>query len=134
MTDKSNKSYGALELERAKVEAELAKKRLSGTMHELQQRLRPGALANQAWSGVKDKGGDIADTTMQAVKDRPLTVSGVVAGLVVFIARHPLGRLATRLFGHRDEDLVTTRVTKKDENYDLAAPAVSRSIDEGVSA
>jgi hypothetical protein len=36
--------------------------------------------------------------------------------------------------GEDNKDLVTTKVSRKDDNYDLAAPAVSRSIDEGVSA
>lgn len=129
------KDNGAAELERAKREAEIARKRLSSTMHGLQARLRPGNLASEAWSGVRDKSEEIADNTLQTVKDRPMAATGVIAAIAIFLAREPLWKLAARvLTGADDEDLVSTRVSSKDDNYDLAAPAVSRSIDEGVSA
>lgn len=126
---------GAADLQRAKVGAELAKKRLGETLDRLQERLKPGNLASEAWSGVRDKGEELADNTLQTVKDRPMAASGVAAAIAIFLARESLWRFATRLFSSEDDsDLVTTRVSEKDNNYDLAAPAVSRSIDEGVSA
>jgi len=134
MSSDKNKTPDSRELERAKLEAELAKKRLSATMSTLQERLRPGNLASEAWSGVRGKSEALAATTTQAAKDRPMAVSGIIAAIVLILARHPLWNLAVKLFGRDDSDLVTTRVSKKDDNYDLAAPAVSRSIDEGASA
>jgi ElaB/YqjD/DUF883 family membrane-anchored ribosome-binding protein len=135
MSDKKKQDPGLAQLERAKVEAELSKKRLTSTLSTLQERLKPGNLASEAWDGVRDKGGELADNTMQSVKDRPLAASGIVAAIAIFLARNPLMRLASRVLNGDDtSDLVTTRVSKKDDNYDLAAPAVSRSIDEGVSA
>ena len=134
MTDNKNKDSGADDLRRAKAEAELAKRRLSTTMHTLQGRLKPGNLANEAWGGVRDKSGELADNTLQTVKERPVATSGVIAAIAIYLARNPLLRLASRLFGENRDDLVTTRVSRKDDNYDLAAPAVSRSVDEGVSA
>ncbi|HWH22794.1 MAG TPA: DUF3618 domain-containing protein [Allosphingosinicella sp.] len=133
--NKDKKDASLVELERAKLEAELAKKRLTATMSTLQERLRPGALANEAWTGVREKGGEIADNTMQKVKDRPAAAGGVLAALLVYLARDPLWAAVTKLFrGQDDQDLVTTKVSRKDKNYDLAAPPVSRSVDEGVSA
>jgi len=38
----------------AKRDAEAARGELASTLANLQQRLKPGALANQAWSGVRD--------------------------------------------------------------------------------
>lgn len=132
--DKNKKSTGTEDLERAKLEAELAKKRLTSTLSTLQERLRPGNLASEAWSGVRDKGGELADNTLQSVKDRPVAVSGVIAAIVLFLARHPIIAAVSRLFGEDNSDLVTTKLSKKDDNYDLAAPAVSRSVNEGVIA
>ena len=135
MSSDTKPEPGMKDLERAKFEAELAKKRLSATLSTLQERLRPSSLANEAWSGVKEKSNELADTTIQAVKDRPAAVSGVVAAIAIFLARHPLMSAAGHLFGGDDnDDLVTTKVSKKDDNYDLAAPAVSRSVKEGVIA
>jgi hypothetical protein len=135
VSDKKKEDPGLAELERAKVEAELSKKRLASTMSTLQERLKPGNLASEAWSGVRDKGGELADSTLQTAKDRPVAAGGIVAAILVYLAREPLWRLAVRLFtGEDDSDLVTTKVSRRDDNYDLAAPAVSRSIDEGVSA
>jgi len=132
--DKKQKNAGTEDLERAKLEAELAKKKLTSTMSMLQERLRPGNLASEAWSGVRGKSAEVADNTLQSVKDRPMAVSGVVAAIVLFLMRHPLMNLVTRWFGEDTSDLVTTKVSKKDNNYDLAAPAVSRSVNEGVIA
>ncbi len=135
MSDKNKPDPGLRELERAKVEAELSKKRLTSTLGTLQERLKPGNLASEAWDGVRDKGSELADNTMQTVKDRPVAASGIVAAIAIYLARNPLMRLASRVFnGEDNSDLVTTKVSSKDNNYDLAAPAVSRSIDEGVSA
>jgi len=135
MSDKNKPDPGLAELERAKVEAELSKKRLASTMSTLQERLKPANLASEAWGGVRDKGGELADNTMQTVKDKPVAASGIAAAILIFLARNPLMRVVSRLFNGRDDrDLVTTKVSRKDDNYDLAAPAVSRSIDEGASA
>ena len=132
--DNKQKSAGTADLERAKLEAELAKKRLTSTLSMLQERLRPGNLASEAWSGVRDKGGELADNTLQSVKERPVPVAGAVAAIVLFLARNPIMSAISRLFGEDNSDLVTTKVSKKDDNYDLAAPPVSRSVNEGAIA
>ncbi|HEY0626852.1 MAG TPA: DUF3618 domain-containing protein [Allosphingosinicella sp.] len=122
-------------LERAKREQELARQRFTTTLHTLQYRLKPGTLANDAWTGVKDKTGTMTDSALQTVKDRRLTVSGVIAAIVIFLARDSLWTAISKLIrGEDDSDLVKTKIHKKDENYDLAAPTVSRSVKEGVSA
>lgn len=127
---------GTARIERARAEAELAKQRLSSTAGALQQRLRPGSLASEAWHGVRDKSGELADEALQAVKDRPGTVSGIFAAIVIFLAREPLWEAVSGLFKgeEKESDLLTATLETTDENYDLAAPAVSRSLNEGVSA
>ena len=81
----------------ARVEADEARRRLAATLDVLQERLKPAALANQAWSGVREKGGEIADGAFQAVKDRPVAVSGLVAAFALYLAREPLASAASRL-------------------------------------
>lgn len=127
----------APEITRARREAELARRRLAATLAELQERLRPGALASNAWEGVKDKSGAIADDAVEAVKARPVIVSAVLAGFTLFLARAPLRSAAARLFSgdeEPDEDLITTRLDTETDHYDLTAPVAARTEDEGVSA
>jgi hypothetical protein len=123
------------QLARAQYEAEQAKKRLASTMGALQYRLKPGTLMNNAWEGVRDKSSDFADDALQAVKERPGAASGVVAAVLIYLARDPLWRVVSRIFA-RDEDdgIVRANLTEHDENYDLTAPTVERSMNEGVNA
>jgi hypothetical protein len=125
----------ANELRLAKQEAELARRRLAATAAELQQRLKPGTIASNAWAGVKDKSGEIADTTVEAVRARPVPVAAALTVFTLFLARAPLKSAVSWLFsgGDEDEDLVTVRVDKGDENYDLTAPFAARP-SEGASA
>jgi hypothetical protein len=127
----------APELTQARREAEQARRRLAATLAELQARLRPGAIASNAWEGVKDKSGAIADDAVEAVKSRPMIVSAVLAAFTLFLARAPLRSAASRLFSgdeEADEDLVTTRLDTEADHYDLTAPVTARTEDEGVNA
>ena len=123
-------------LSQARYEAEQAKKRLASSVGALQYRLKPGTLVNNAWEGVRDKGSDLADDALHAVKARPVAASGMLAGLVVFLAREPLWRGVSRLFSSRpkDEGLVIAHIDNHDGNFDLTAPDVPRSANEGVNA
>jgi len=89
----------------AKQEAELARRRLAGTAAELQQRLKPGMLASSAWAGVKDKGGEMADDAVEAVRARPVIVSAALAAFTLFLARAPIKAAVGRLIdGEAGED------------------------------
>lgn len=145
------------DLERAKDEAEKARKRLIETLGTIKHRLSPGVLAAEAWGGVRgktaeawgdvrdktsevlvearDKGAELADDAFQTVKERPKTAALVLAAVTIFLARDPLKAVASRIFSKdpEDEDLVTTRLDDIDENYDLTAPVVARSVHEGAS-
>ena len=125
----------ALALQQAKREEQIARERFSSTLGALQYRLKPATLANDAWSGVKDKTGELTDSAIQSVKDRPLTTSGIVAAVAIFLARDSLWSLVARYVrGDPNPDVVKTQIHKHDEKLDLAAPTVSRSVKEGVSA
>lgn len=123
------------DLVRAKADAEEARKRLASTMGNLQYRLKPGTLMSNAWDGMRDKGGEAADTAFTAAKERSVTISGIVAAILIFLAREPLLRFIGNLFGEKtDESVVTADLDHPDDNFDLTAPVVERSRHEGVSA
>jgi hypothetical protein len=67
------------------------------TAQELQERLSPKVLAKGAWQGAKEKGADLAEDAVDAVRSRPLAATGVVAAITMFLAREPLIDLAGRL-------------------------------------
>jgi hypothetical protein len=125
----------APELVKARREAEQARRRLQETVHELQQRLKPGTIAGNAWEGVKEKSGEIAEDAVGAVKARPVVVSAGLAAFTLFLARAPIKAAVARLFSSdEDEDLVTTRLDSGDSNYDLTAPVTERPAKQGADA
>jgi len=81
----------------AKAEVERSRTRVMATAQELQERLSPKVLAKDAWQGAKEKGADLAEDAVDVVRARPLTTTGVVAALTMFLAREPLIDLAGRL-------------------------------------
>jgi hypothetical protein len=143
---KKQQSAGIRQLEMAQYQAEQAKRRLNSTVGALQYRLKPGNLANHAWGGVRDKSSEMADGAietvsgitdgaLQAVKDRPVAAGGIAAGVLLFLARAPLWRAASRLFSRDQEDPnVIHADLDHHEKYDLTAPTAQRSLNEGVSA
>jgi hypothetical protein len=147
MNNKTKQTPSGVQLERAQYEVEIAKRRFSSTLGALQYRLKPATLANQAWSGVREKGGevaddalhsvnDVADGAVRAVKDRPVAASGIAAAILVFLLRAPLWRAAKGVFSRHEEDpgVIKADLDHHDDNYDLTAPRVERSQREGVSA
>jgi len=75
--------------------------RVMARAQELQERLSPKTLAKGAWQGAKEKGADLAEDAVDAVKARPYAATGVVAAITMFLAREPLIDLATRNVGER---------------------------------
>jgi hypothetical protein len=87
-----------LQTDSARIEVERARARLMGSAQELQERLSPRTLARGAWEGAKDKGADLAEEAVDAVRARPVAAGGAVAALTLFLAREPLMNLARRMF------------------------------------
>lgn len=85
------------EIAAARIEVERHRSRLMETAHELQDRLSPKRLTRDAWQGAKEKGADLAEDAVDAVKARPVAATGVVAALALFLAREPLMDLAGKL-------------------------------------
>jgi hypothetical protein len=89
------------EIATARAEVDRRRARVMATAHELQERLSPKTLAKGAWQGAKEKGADLAEDAVDAVKARPLAATGVVAAITMFLAREPLIDLATRMVGDK---------------------------------
>jgi hypothetical protein len=85
------------EVAAAKIEVERHRARLMATAHELQHRLAPSTLAKNTWQGATEKGADLAEDAVDAVRARPLAAGGVVAAITMFLAREPLMDLAGKL-------------------------------------
>ncbi len=83
----------------ARAEVERTRTRLIETAQELQQRINPKTLAQNVWHDAKEKGADLAEDAVDAVRNRPVAVGGVAAALALFLARGPLLDLAKKAFG-----------------------------------
>jgi hypothetical protein len=146
MSKNKQSSAGLRQLELAQYQAEQAKRRFNSTLGAVQYRLKPATLANTAWGGVREKGSEMADGAIDAVsgltdgalqtlKERPVAASGVAAGILIFLARAPLWRAASRLFSRdREEEGVIHADLEHHEKYDLTAPTAQKSLSEGVNA
>ena len=87
------------EVRALRLEAEHRRARLMGTAHQLQERLSPRTLAKDAWQGTKEKGADLAENAVDAVRARPLATTGVVAAIAMFLAREPPMDLVGKIAG-----------------------------------
>jgi len=85
------------EIAAARIEAERHRARLMATAQELQARLSPKSMAQNAWEGAKEKGADLAEDAVDAVRARPVAAGSVVAAIALFLAREPLLDLAGKL-------------------------------------
>ena len=126
----------AAEVERAKREAVLARRRFDGTLIEVQERMKPANLAGEAWDGVKDKSADLTDAALGAVRKRPVAVSMALGAFALFLAREPLKRTVTRLFADDEEESdgrIVTRIETESSRFKSTAPIVDASVKEGAN-
>lgn len=84
------------ELVKAETNSVDARRQLARTVVALQSRLKPSALARDAVEELKEVGGEMARSGIDAVKRNPLPTLGIVAALTAFVARKPLARLLHR--------------------------------------
>jgi ElaB/YqjD/DUF883 family membrane-anchored ribosome-binding protein len=70
-----------------------ARRRLAGTLVEIQARLNPRALAREAAHELREAGQELAREGLETVKRHPLTMAGVAAAIGLFLTRRPLRRL-----------------------------------------
>ena len=79
---------------------EVARRRgdLLDTVHEIQARLAPRILAADAWQKAKNKGADLAEDAVDAVKARPAAAGGIAAAIGLFLARAPIRDAAVKIY------------------------------------
>ena len=82
---------------------EEARERLVDTVQSLAEQLEPKRLARELWENAKDKGADLAEEAVDAVKARPLAVTGIAAGIALFLAREPIADLAGRMLKNKSK-------------------------------
>jgi hypothetical protein len=106
------------EIAAARTEVERSRSRVMATAQELQERLSPKTLAKGAWQGAKEKGADLAEDAVDAVKSRPLAATGVVAAITMFLAREPLMDLASKVIDGVGAKRKTRRTGKASKTQD----------------
>ena len=115
----------------ARIEVARRRGELLETVHELQLRLAPRTLASEAWQKAKNKGADLAEDAVDAVKARPAAVGGVAAALGLFLAREPIRDAAVKIY-----DAMTSRRDTKDPrpalnpSHQPDEPALEEALDE----
>jgi hypothetical protein len=103
----------------ARAEVERRKAAMLETVHLLQQRLQPKTLATEAWEKAKNKGADLAEDAVDAVKRRPVAAGGIIAAVAMFLAREPIKDAAARM--------VDAMTSSADEEQPAAPPAKRRA-------
>ena len=83
----------------AEFKVDRARAKMIATLQEISGQLQPHRLMEEAWEKAKDKGADLAENAVDAVRARPLAATGVVAAITMFLAREPLFDLAGKLVG-----------------------------------
>ena len=91
-------------IEAARIEVERSRAQMLDTARLLQQRLEPGKLTRDAWQSAKEKGADLAEDAVDAVRKRPYAAGGAVAAIALFIAREPIMELFGKLSGVMTSD------------------------------
>lgn len=84
------------EIRDARVQADVARERLTSSLHKLQEHLKPGAIAHRTTEKVKATGTDLARTSVDTAKRRPLAAAGIGAGLALVALRRPILHLFGR--------------------------------------
>lgn len=88
----------------ATAEVERTREALIDTARELQQRLQPKTLAREAWESAKNKGADMAEDAVDAVKRRPVATGGIIAAITMFLAREPIKDGVSRIYDAMTSD------------------------------
>lgn len=84
------------QLEKARIEAAAARERLLGSVHAVQERLRPSTIANDVWDEVRDRGEAAVEKATQVATERPVATSAAALGVAAFVLRRPIARLFRR--------------------------------------
>jgi hypothetical protein len=102
----------------AEFEVDRARSQLLATLNELSDQFQPHRLVQEVWEKAKDKGADLAEEAVDAVRARPLAATGVVAAITMFLAREPLMDLAGKVVGGKGKSRNRRKRADKDKTED----------------
>lgn len=101
-------SRDEVRLARARQESSVARARLTGTLVEVQKRLKPKALIEEALGDLREKADDIAADAIETVRKRPFAAAAVAVAVLAWIFRTPIlsaiGDAVERMRTPRAED------------------------------
>jgi Protein of unknown function (DUF3618) len=89
------------EVERAERATLAARRQLAETLSELRARLDPDRLAEEVWTAARKGARDVAGDALLTARRRPFATGMLLASLLIFLARAPLWRAASRCFLQR---------------------------------
>ena len=104
----------------AEFHVDRARTRLLGTLNELSRQFEPHRLMQEVWEKAKDKGADLAEDAVDAVRARPFAATGVVAAITMFLAREPLMDLAGKLIDEAKGKTSKRRTARKKKKTEAA--------------
>jgi len=114
----------------ARIEVQRRRGELIDTVRLLQVRLAPHTLAADLWDKAKNKGADLAEDAVDAVKARPVAVGGVAAAIAMFLAREPIKDAAVKIYDAMTSKPATKKrapALKKSDQPDSPAPRRARA-------
>ena len=89
-------------IDRAQARVDAARDRLLGTAQEIQARLAPDRLFDEAVSAARTRSAAFARDAGEAVRKRPATVAAAVVASVALFAHKPLLHLGRKFFGRSE--------------------------------
>lgn len=97
MQDSPEVAAARIEVERARARLFDCFRAFEALLLDLRQQLTPRHIMSQIVDGAKNKGADLAEGAVDAIKARPLAATGVIAALTMFLARKPMMDFAGQL-------------------------------------
>ncbi len=93
----------AISVEAAQAQVDAARLRLSATVEEIQLRINPRTLLDEAITEVRTRSSDLAQTAADTVREQPAVVAAGAASVGLVLFRKPLGRLFRKITGRTKE-------------------------------
>jgi hypothetical protein len=97
MTDSPEVAAARIEAARARARFIESVRAFETPILDLKSQLTPSHIMGDAWDAAKGKSADLVEEAVDAVKARPIAVTGVIAAIAMFLAREPLMDLAGKL-------------------------------------
>lgn len=92
--DSPQTAVARIEVDRARAQLRASVMAFETPLLQLRDQLTPRHIVNDLIEGAKNKGADLAEDAVDAVRARPLATGGVLAAITLFLAREPLMDLA----------------------------------------